>query len=216
MFHEIEAVILAGGMGERMGNSARDRQKCLLPVEDKPILEHILDNVTNAFGSAKVIIATGYRGETVKEYFGSRYRNIDLNYVHNPDHLETKKRLLLAEEMLKKDFLFLAGDIIVHSSQLQKIATSFEKEKYNGILGAISGATKHEPAMSHALITVKDGHAEKLIFPPPNVYAADDLREMHIAYYSKQFLDILHSSPSSIKYISSVLSLTMSLVQNLH
>ena len=65
---EVSAVVLAGGRGARMGEATNEMQKCMLPVEGQPVLQHILDNVQLAFGSANIVIATGHQGASVREY----------------------------------------------------------------------------------------------------------------------------------------------------
>lgn len=210
MNKEIDAVILAGGLGTRMGEITKDYQKCLLPIENKPILLHILDGIQSAFGSARVIIATGYEGNVVKKQIGMRYRNIKIEYVHNPEKLETKRRLLLSEGLLKGPFLFLAGDIIVNPCQLEKIATNFEKEKSTEIMGIISAATFHEPALSHALITVENNNRlTELIFPPPDIWTNQQLREMNLAYYNQRFLYKARVTAPDVKYVVAVISLAI-------
>jgi len=206
MQKEIEAVVLAGGRGAKMGEITRNQQKCLLPVDEKPILYHILENIQVAFGSAKVVIATGYLGENIKKLIGTKFGNLEIEYVHNPNPLETKNRLLLAESVISHPFLFLAGDVIVHPAQLEKVATNFESDKPTGILGVVSGAIDHKPALSHVLISEKDDRVTELVFPPPAVWGNYHLREMHVAYYDKGFFKLLCQSPHDILYLSTIIS----------
>lgn len=113
MGKEVDAVILAGGRGSRMNELTNSTQKCLLPFKGKPILLHILDTINDAFGSANVVIATGYKGEQIKELVGDRYGNTVVNYVHSSDLLETRRRLLLAKDMLNGSFLISPGDAYI-------------------------------------------------------------------------------------------------------
>jgi len=88
----MQAVILAGGRGERMGGLTQDKQKCMLEVDGAPILEHILYGLAETFGKGmRVIIATGYGGEDVRQYFGDNFDGLRLQYVHDNQPLETKK-----------------------------------------------------------------------------------------------------------------------------
>ncbi|MFH0773689.1 MAG: sugar phosphate nucleotidyltransferase [bacterium] len=206
MSKEIEAVILAGGRGERMGDITRDRQKCLLPVEGKPILGHILDNIQDAFGSAHLVIATGHRGETIKEAFGERYRNIQIEYVHDPAHLETRKRLQLAENTIRGPFLYLAGDVIADANQLTRIAETYEKEKSGDFQGVISAATDHQPALSHAIISAQNGHAIEMIYPATPTWSEGQVREMGIAYYANNFFYRLRQARPEQTYLSHVIT----------
>ncbi len=206
MSKEITAVIIAGGMGARMGDLTSEQQKCMLPVDGKPILGYILDNLQEAFGSARVIVATGHCGETIKETYGSRYRNLDIEYVHSPERLETRRRLLLAEDLVDGPFLFLAGDIVADPAQFLTVAETYEKERGSGILGVISAAADHSPALSHAIITAKNGRAVELVYPPPETWTEDQAREMQIAYYDHGMLYLLKNAHPNQKYLSKIIS----------
>jgi glucose-1-phosphate cytidylyltransferase len=64
----VKVVILAGGIGSRLQEETTIRPKPLVEVGGKPILWHIL-NIYSAFGMNEFVIALGYKGEVIKEYF---------------------------------------------------------------------------------------------------------------------------------------------------
>ncbi len=204
-FKEISAVVLAGGRGERMKELSNEKPKPLLEVEGKAILAHIFDNIVEAFGSAEVIVAVGYRGEDIKKMFGDRYRNVSIKYVHDPRRLETKNRLLSLGEHINTSFLFLAGDVICDPEQLVKVVELQEKEKRE-VFGTISGAEDHFPALTHAIIKIVQNRAVEMVFPPTEQWLEDDLREMNVACYTPNFLGLLKDSPKDVINISRVIS----------
>lgn len=196
---DVQAVILTGGKGTRMGEYTKDRQKCMLNVDGAPIIEHILIGLRSVFGrKIEVIIATGYRGEDIKKHFGESFAGMRLLYVHDDRPLETRGRLMLAKGLLARPFLFLVGDILTPDLVLENIASRFEKEqsikKNNDVLGVIAGSKNHSPALSHALLTVSEGYLEKITYPPTQKYSDGDLREMHRAVYSLDFLEVVNRS----------------------
>lgn len=202
---ELDIVVLAGGRGLRMGELTSQKQKCLLVVDGKPVLTHIFDNIIQAFGSANVVVALGFHGADVIEHYGFKYRSLSLQYVCDPRPVETRQRLLLTKNFLLTDFLFLAGDIICHHNQLVKVVETQQLEKSSSY-GTISGATEHQSALSHALISVDGLKVTQLIFPPTQNWSNDDLREMHIACYSQNFMSLLESAPKSIFHISKIIA----------
>ncbi len=140
MSPEINAIILAGGRGSRMGELTSDTHKSMLYIEGKPIVAHILDGIQEEFGSANIIIATGYKAESIHEKFGGRYGKLDINYVHNPNSLEIRKRLLLAEGIIKGPFFVIGTDVIVnpnHYSNMVHKHNTDNKEVYGVISGAV-------------------------------------------------------------------------------
>jgi glucose-1-phosphate cytidylyltransferase len=64
----MRAVILAGGFGSRLSEETTHRPKPMVEVGGRPILWHIM-SILNAHGINEFIIALGYKGEVVKQYF---------------------------------------------------------------------------------------------------------------------------------------------------
>src|SRR5215471_16660887 len=68
----MKAIILAGGLGSRLSEETVSRPKPMVEIGGKPILWHIM-NIFSYHGIDEFIIALGYRGELVKEYFLNFY-----------------------------------------------------------------------------------------------------------------------------------------------
>ncbi|WJW76310.1 glucose-1-phosphate cytidylyltransferase [Thiohalobacter sp. IOR34] len=129
----MKAVILAGGLGTRLSEETNNKPKPMVEIGGKPILWHIM-NIYSAQGINEFIIALGYKGETIKEYFLNFYSinndiSIDLSSgettihgnkqphwkVHLIDtglHTQTGGRLKRLRSWLKDEetFLFTYGD----------------------------------------------------------------------------------------------------------
>ena len=129
----MKAVILAGGLGSRLSEETTLRPKPMVEVGGKPILWHIM-NIYGAHGVDEFVIALGYKGEHIKDYFLNFYAiNNDLSIdlangktvihdgnqpkwtVHLIDtglHTQTGGRLKRLAKWLGKDdvFMFTYGD----------------------------------------------------------------------------------------------------------
>ena len=68
----MKAVLLAGGLGSRLSEETTLRPKPMVEIGGKPILWHIM-NIFSCYGVDEFIIALGYRGEVIKEYFLNFY-----------------------------------------------------------------------------------------------------------------------------------------------
>jgi len=64
----VKAIILAGGLGTRMREETEFRPKPMVEVGGRPVLWHIMKNLSH-FGISDFIVATGYKSQTIKEYF---------------------------------------------------------------------------------------------------------------------------------------------------
>ncbi len=88
----MKAVILAGGRGTRLAEETTIRPKPMVEIGGKPILWHIMQIYAH-FGVREFIIAAGYKGEMIKEYFANFF-------LHNNDYrfdLKSGQRELLSE-----------------------------------------------------------------------------------------------------------------------
>ena len=74
----MKVVILCGGRGTRLREETEFMPKPMVKIGDKPILWHIM-NIYDFYGYKEFILALGYKGEMIKEYF--------LNYYHHQSNL---------------------------------------------------------------------------------------------------------------------------------
>lgn len=85
----IDAVIMAGGRGERLRPLTDTTPKPLLKVGDKPILEHNLDRL-RLFGIDDFWITLKYLGEQIESHFNNGHqKNIEIEYVYENEPLGT-------------------------------------------------------------------------------------------------------------------------------
>lgn len=81
----LDAVLMAGGRGQRLMPLTNDTPKSLLKVGEKPIIEHNLERLS-LFGIENFWISINYLGNQIKDHFGNGERwNIKVNYV-SEDH----------------------------------------------------------------------------------------------------------------------------------
>ena len=107
----ITAIILAGGLGTRLRSAVPDLPKPMAPIDGRPFLECLLDYWI-AQGVRRFVFSVGYRHQVIVDYFGNRYKGIELDYVIEKIPLGTGGGLLLAAEKVDKavPFLLLNGD----------------------------------------------------------------------------------------------------------
>jgi len=110
----MQAIILAAGMGNRLGKYTKNNTKCMLSINGKTLAERALDALENA-GIKKCIFVVGYKKENVIAFLGNKYKNIDITYVSNDVYDKTNNiySLYLAKEhLLQDDTLLLESDLI--------------------------------------------------------------------------------------------------------
>ena len=104
------AIILAGGLGTRLRPLTDKTPKPLLPIQDKPIIEHIIDNLRK-YGVKNVILSVGYRAEDIKEHFkDGSHLGVNISYSIETEPLGTGGAIKQAAAGLVKPFALLWGD----------------------------------------------------------------------------------------------------------
>ena len=107
----LQAVIMAGGKGTRLRPLTEDLPKPMLPVGDRPIMEHIIEQMRVA-GIQRVNITTHYQPEKITDYFGDGQQfGVKLNYVAEDRPLGTAGALGLMEPTAEP-LLVINGDIL--------------------------------------------------------------------------------------------------------
>ena len=109
----MKAVILAGGLGTRLQPYTFFIPKPMLPIGNKPLLEHILEWVKRNNGIDQIVICVSYLHRIIEDYFedGSRF-GMKIEYARSDRPLATAGQLKSAEKMLHETFVCLYGDSI--------------------------------------------------------------------------------------------------------
>lgn len=105
-------VIIAGGFGTRLAPFTKVLPKPLIPIGDKPILEHIMDRF-QGFGVDKFFLSVNYKANMIKAYFSEADRAETIHYVQEEKPLGTAGSLSLLKGKLLRDFFVSNCDILV-------------------------------------------------------------------------------------------------------
>ena len=120
----MQAIILAAGMGRRLGEYTKDNTKCMLPVNGERLIDRTLKILCHQ-GIKKVVIVIGYNGENLKNYIGDRYSSqLDIEYINNPIYDKTNNiySLSLAEEkMVEDDTILFESDLIYEEDIVRQL-----------------------------------------------------------------------------------------------
>lgn len=105
-------VIMAGGLGTRLGELTKETPKPMLHVGKKPILESIIDGFID-HGFHKFLLSVNYKSEKIVDHFGDGKKwGVEIEYLHEGKRLGTAGGLSLIEAALEAPFLVTNGDVI--------------------------------------------------------------------------------------------------------
>jgi dTDP-glucose pyrophosphorylase len=105
------ALVMAGGFGKRLGKKTKAAPKPLLPVADKPILEHILTRLERS-GIQDIFVSTHYLAERIREYLDTRDGAARPSIIHEESSLGTAGALTLLPEPIEGPILVVNGDVL--------------------------------------------------------------------------------------------------------
>lgn len=106
------AVIMAGGLGTRLGDLTKTTPKPMLPIGKKPVLEYIIEALFRN-GFTNLMISVNYKSEIIKDYFkdGSDF-GVEIEYLEETKRLGTAGSLGLISKQMTAPFLVMNGDIL--------------------------------------------------------------------------------------------------------
>lgn len=112
--HDNPVVIMAGGMGKRLGALTQDTPKPMLEVGGRPILETILGNFIDQ-GFHRFYFSVNYLSKTIKDYFQSGKKwNVDIQYLEEDQPLGTAGSLHLIPDPSQLPFIVMNGDLLTN------------------------------------------------------------------------------------------------------
>ena len=108
----VKAVILAGGLGTRLRPLTHSKPKPMLPIGQKPILEHLI-SWTKKAGIKSIVLCVSYLKESIEDYFedGNKF-GVNIEYAIAKKPLATAGQLKTAEKFIDEDFVCIYGDSI--------------------------------------------------------------------------------------------------------
>ncbi len=117
----MQAVVLAGGEGSRLRPLTRNRPKALLPVANRPIIEYVIEALTEV-GVRDITVVVGYRKEQVIRRLAEL--PVTVNVAVQEKQLGVADALQAAEEHVSGRFLLLPGDNVITAAALRPLCDS--------------------------------------------------------------------------------------------
>lgn len=109
-----DAIIMAGGKGQRLLPLTKDTPKPLLKVGDKPIIEYNIDRLKQV-GIKNITLSINYLGEQLVDTFGTgKSKDLNIQYVREDKPLGTIGSILLVEEFKYDDIIVMNSDLLTN------------------------------------------------------------------------------------------------------
>ena len=109
----IDAVIMAGGKGERLRPLTNKTPKPLLPVGDKAIIDHIIDRLIS-YGVRNINVTVNYLKEQIEEHYRTPRNGIQINTIEEPEFLGTIGSIKFVKEFHNDIVLLMNSDVFTN------------------------------------------------------------------------------------------------------
>ncbi|MCK5504355.1 MAG: NTP transferase domain-containing protein, partial [Thermodesulfovibrionia bacterium] len=137
---KVPVIVMAGGKGTRLEPFTKILPKPLIPVNDKPILELIIEEFRRQ-GGKKYYLILNSKGEMIKAYFNGIQKDYELKYVWESDFLGTAGGLRLLKKLESDIFIVTNCDVIVKADYQQVIKLH---KKQNASMTILSSIQHHK------------------------------------------------------------------------
>ncbi len=158
----MRAVVMAGGEGTRLRPLTSNQPKPMVPVANKPCMEHIIE-LLRLHGIEDIVVTLAFLPKAIRDYFGDGSAlGVNINYSVEQVPLGTAGSVKNAEELLDERFIVISGDALTDFDLTAVIA---EHER-RGAMATI--VLKHvENPLDFGVVVVNDeGRVERFLEKP--------------------------------------------------
>ena len=146
----MQAIILAAGMGKRLGEYTQNNTKCMVEVNGVKLIDRVFKQLAT-LPISRVVMVIGYEGEKLRNYLGDEKEGLRIDYVENSVYNKTNTiySLWLAKEQLQEDdTLLIESDLIFDDQMLPLICNHPEPN--------LALVAKYEPWMDGTMVLIDD------------------------------------------------------------
>lgn len=158
----MKTVILAAGEGLRCHPLTLTRSKVMLPIANKPLLEHIINALTEN-GIKEIILVVGYKKERIMDYFGDGIDfGVEISYAFQDAQLGTAHAVKQVKGLVDEDFLVINGDNLIDANTIADLLAGKRNE-------VTLLAVEREQTMGYGVVISEKGRVKKVLEKPKEV-----------------------------------------------
>jgi mannose-1-phosphate guanylyltransferase/phosphomannomutase len=158
----MKAVLMAGGFGTRIQPLTINLPKPMIPLANRPIMEHII-GLLKQHGISDLVLLLYHQPEIIKNYFGDGSEfGVHISYVTPLEDLGTAGAVKAAAKFLNERFLVISGDLLTDFDLSRVLACHQE----NRALATMTLTSVKDPLQFGVVITDKEGRVTKFLEKP--------------------------------------------------
>ncbi len=159
----MKAIVLAGGFGTRIQPLTNSIPKPMLPILNRPMMEHIILKLKNELNITEIGVLLYFKPDIIKEHFkdGSQL-GVNITYFQPDDDYGTAGAVAFAREFLNETFIIVSGDLVTNF-EFKKIK-KFHEEKKSKL--TITLTSVENPLQFGVVIANEENRIEKFLEKP--------------------------------------------------
>src|SRR5687768_5022109 len=154
--NDMKVVILAGGLGTRLGALARGLPKAMVMVAGRPFLEYVIESFTSC-GFNEFVLLVGHHSDVIESHFRQGRGAVRFEYSREKDLLGTGGAIREARHLLGERFVLTYGDVLRRFDY-----DRFVNEYPENCLAAYPRMTTGNTEIQHGVVTRFDKSAGDL------------------------------------------------------
>lgn len=189
----MKALILAGGRGSRLNEITKEKNKSMIKLFEKPLIEYNLEHAIEA-KVEEIIIVVGYKKEEIKKKIGYSYEGTPIKYVLQKE----QKGLIHAIECAKKeigksDFFLMLADEVIPKARIKEMIKRFNEEDLFALCGFIYENEKSSIRKTYSAMVNEKGRVFRLIEKPK--VAINRIKGTGHCILKNEILDYIERTP---------------------
>jgi len=162
----MKALILAGGRGKRLGEFSEEKNKCMVAVNNRSLIEYSLSCLTQ-LDISEIIIVIGYRGKEIKEAYGDSFKDRPIKYIIQSEQKGLVHAIECAQSAVgRDDFMLMLGDELMLNPRHQAMVDFFKKENLFGVCGVVEVQDRELIKRTYSVVAFEDSRIDRLIEKP--------------------------------------------------
>ncbi len=162
----MKAVILAGGRGKRLKETTNSSNKCMLEIDNKPVLEYNLDRALE-MEIDEIVMVVGYRAEDIINSYGTSRNGVRIRYVIQGEQKGLVHAIECSKDAIEKDdFFLLLGDEVLINSRHKEMMREFLDSELFTVCGVCVQQDKSKIGRTYAVLANDEGMVYRLIEKP--------------------------------------------------
>ena len=192
----MKGVVLAAGIGKRMRPVTDRMPKPMVPIANRPVLEHVALGLREA-GVDDLLVVVNYKQEQIRAYFGDGSAfGMRIQYLHQENPAGgTGAAALLGEEFVAGEpFLLTFGDLMLTPANYVALVDTYRQAPTSG---RITANWIEDPSAGAAITIGANERMVKIVEKPPKGTAESNWNNAGIFVFSPAIFDAIRRIPLS-------------------